>query len=449
MALKVFKFGGSLLSDVSSFKQIKKIVELHFTPSEKEGEKNNIIIVVSAFGKTTSKLLKAATTAELNGEISAMPIVNDIIQYHIGIVNSLIKCNIKNAECKAYIQEQHTLLVNYIKGISLIRELSPRVKDLVLSIGELLASYIFSKLVSEYIQKIISFDIMSVLITDDNYGAANPNLELTEINIKSTLIPLLRHCDVLVTQGFIGSTINGEVTTMGYESSNLTATILAGLTNADEFIIWTDVEGIRQYDPKLYSSFKPKLINKISYDFAEYLGCCGLKLIYPKMIELLRKFNIEVTYRSGLVPEGEYTIIGTENNSPECQILIHIDNLAAYNSNGINRFDANSFPAISHFLQEQNNVTLISPFEHLFISKDNLSAHLEKDLLETHSYKKYKICSLLLINFDYSDFADAVLSLDEDLRDQIINVFVNCQKKTIYLIYKENEEIDKKDLGHL
>ncbi len=444
MALKVFKFGGALLNDITGFEQIKKIIDLY----SEEDEKNNFIIVISAFGKTTSQLLKVAMDVEINGEVSAMPLVNNIIRYHLGIVDKLVKCESKKVECKSYINEQHSRLLNYIKGVSLTRELTPRTKDLILSIGELLASYIVAKYLSQFYKRTINFDITSVLITNNNYGAAVPEISITNSNIDNTLLPLSKHCNVIVTQGFIGSNISGEITTMGYESSNLTATIIAEATKADEFIIWTDVEGIRQYDPKLTTTTKPQLIEKINYDIAEYLGYSGLKLIYPDMVKLLRKYNMEVTYKSGFNPTGEYTIVGKEGNINEHTMLINTDNLVVYQkSNIVNRFNKRCFPPMVNFLQYQNNIILISPDEHLFVSNNNTTSYIEEDLLEANLHKKTNIHSLLFINCNDIDFAKIIADLEKNilLRNQIIHIFANYQRKTANILYQENQEELKKN----
>ena len=443
MALKVFKFGGSLLNDLIGFEQIKKIIDLY----SKSDKKNNFVIVVSAFGKTTSQLSKIAMSAEINGEIDAIQSLNNIIQYHIDIVDKLIQNKTKNTECKNYIYEQHSRLLNYIKGISLTRELSLRTKDLILSVGELLASYIVSQYLSQFYKKTINFDITSVLITDNNYGAATPEINTTNKNINKTLFPIFKHCDIIVTQGFIGANIIGEITTMGYESSNLTATIIAGATKADEFIIWTDVEGIRQYDPKLISKMQPILISKINYDTAEYFGYSGLKLIYPNMIKLLRQYNMEVTYRSGFNPTGEYTVIGKEGDINEHSIIINTDNLVAYQkSNIINRFDKNCFPPMANFLQYQNNIILISPDGHLFVSDNNIASYIEEDLLEANLHKRNNIHSLLFVNCDYKKFIKVIYDLEETLNVQIMYLFNNFQRKTINLLYIENQEEVEKNL---
>ena len=439
MATKVFKFGGSLLKDITGFEQIYKIIKLY---SACATDKDNLIIVVSAFGKTTSNLLKAVTTAETSSYEDAVSIANEVIKYHITIANTLIKDSEKNPECKIFIQEQQKKLINYIKGVSLTKELSPRTKDLILSIGELLASNIVSKYLAEYFNKVIHFDIIPVIITDENHGTATPNLVLTEKNINASLLPLFKHCKIIVTQGFIGSSANGEITTMGYESSNLTATILAGMTKADEFVIWTDVEGIRQYDPKLDPNSKPALINKIDYDFAEYLGCKGLKLIYPKMIKLLKQFNLDVVYKSGLNPTGEYTTISKETDiEHNLPIMINNDHLITYyNSNTVNKFNSDCLPPLTYFLYYENNTILISPDDHLFVTSNDVPIYIEEDLLKSLSYKRIKMRAILLIDFDYYNFTKIIQKIEAKSINQILNIHSNHQRRTINILYKETEE---------
>ncbi|MCL2039228.1 MAG: hypothetical protein FWG85_02230 [Bacteroidetes bacterium] len=443
MSLKVFKFGGALLNDITGFEQIKKIIDLY----SNSDEKNNFIVVISAFGKTTSQLLKMAMEAENNSEEVAISLLNNIIQYHIDIVDKLIYSETKNAECKNYINDQNFRLVNYVKGVSLTKELSLRTKDLILSIGELLASYIVTRYLSQFYKRTINFEITSVLITDDNYGAAYPEMNITNKNINETLLPIFKHCDIVITQGFIGANVSGEITTMGYESSNLTATIIAGAIKSDEFIIWTDVEGIRQYDPKLISKAKPKLISKINYDTAEYLGYSGLKLIYPDMIKLLREYNMEATYRSGFNPTGEYTIVGKEGNINENSMIINTDNLLIYHkSNIINRFNESCFPPMANLLQYQNNIIFISPDMHLFVSDNNIATYIEEDLLDANLSKIKNIHSLLLINYNYSDFSKVMYGLEETLRKQIIYLFDNVQRKTVNILYQVPQEDIKNNL---
>ena len=347
MAVKVYKFGGALLNKIEGFEQLKIIIANNIIPENNEtvSEKNTIIVVVSALQKTTSKLLEAAKTAELQGETNAMIFIDEIFDYHFTVANKIINEEKNRKKITSILEENKSQIAKIIRGISITKELTPRTKDLVLSFGEILASNIVTIFLSETLPKnnleITLFDIKNVLITDSNYGAAVPVLSATQQKIKDFLLPIIDANEIIsankiiITQGFIASNQAGEITTMGYESSNLTATILAGLTSANEFIIWSDTEGIRQSDPKLSTvnstvDTTPKLVEKISYDFAEFLANCGLKLIHPPMIKYLKMFDLEVVYKSGFAPAGDFSVIAKEGDNKKYRFLIHSDNLNLY-----------------------------------------------------------------------------------------------------------------------
>lgn len=231
MAIKVFKFGGALLNKSDGFAQLKEIINVNYDTT------NKLILIISAFEKTTTRLHNAAVTAEIANTSKALEMLTDIFNYHYNIVDNIIETETKRQEIRQYMQQQYEIVSYFIRGISLTKELTSRTKDLVLSAGEMLASNIVATYLSENFDKVEMFDITNMLITNDMFGAATPNLDKTKQNIKTVLMPALERCNIIVTQGFIAKSDNGEITTMGYESSNLSATILAGLTKAEEFVI--------------------------------------------------------------------------------------------------------------------------------------------------------------------------------------------------------------------
>ncbi|MDR0927004.1 MAG: hypothetical protein LBO69_04480 [Ignavibacteria bacterium] len=315
--MKVYKFGGAVLNKVSGFHQLKSILQQ---------ETSKVILVVSALEKTTAKLLQAAQQAEHNNEADAIAIIDSIIDYHLQICLQLFPNSKNYGHIVSLIANKKKNLLNIIKGIAITRELTPRTQDLVLSYGEVLAYNIVEVFLSEYLHSVIKCDITNILITDSNYGNAKPDINRTRANVRNTLIPLFQQYEIIVTQGFVASNNENEITTMGYESSNLTATILAGLMDAEEFVIWTDTEGIRLADPKLYDGKNNAVANRISYELAEYLADNGLKLIHPPMIRYLREFNINVKYKSAFAPDGEYSIIEANGDNIPYKFILNNDN---------------------------------------------------------------------------------------------------------------------------
>ena len=394
MAVKVYKFGGALLNKIEGFEQLKKIIcvgaslvdaqnteqqqgivptkpqlndrsgVLHMPCNKSEEHMQyatTIIVVVSALEKTTSKLANAAKTAELQDEEQAMIFINEIFDYHFTVAKKIISDEKNQQQIISILEENKSKITKIIRGISITKELTPRTRDLVLSFGEILASNITTVFLNENFSKndlnITLFDIKNVLKTDSNYGAAIPNISETKEKIQELFLPVISENQIVVTQGFIASNQANETTTMGYESSNLTATILAGLTNANEFIIWSDTEGIRQFDPKISTVKTPKLVEKIDYDFAEFLANCGLKLIHPPMIKYLKIFDLEVVYKSGFAPEGDFTVIGKNCNSSKKRFLIHSENLTLYYKNArTEHLELENLSSLTFIFSEESEV---------------------------------------------------------------------------------------------
>ena len=446
MAVKVYKFGGALLNKIEGFEQLKTIIANNI-----KSEKNTIIVVISALQKTTSRLLKAAKTAELQGETKAMIFIDEIFDYHFSVANQIINEEKNRKQIISILEENKSQIAKIIRGISITKELTPRTKDLVLSFGEILASNIATIFLSEtfLVDKqlnIILFDIKNVLETDSNYGAAVPNIPATQKKIEELLLPIIftktsnkNSNKIIVTQGFIASNQANETTTMGYESSNLTATILAGLTNADEFIIWSDTEGIRQSDPKLSTVHTPKLVEKISYDFAEFLAYCGLKLIHPPMIKYLKMFNLEVVYKSGFVPDGDFSLITKDGDDKKYRFLIHNDNLTLYyKSAKTSNFNPENFPHLDYFLRNHSNTIHISPAYNLYISSET-SLSIENDLL-ANGFEKIE--SVSSTTFIYSEDLEAIKLCADSYNStvQIYEIFINSKKKTAFILYKSDTE---------
>ena len=453
MAIKVYKFGGALLNKIEGFEQLKVIITNNInsshsdknsnnskTKSSKKSEKNTIIVVVSALQKTTSKLSQAAKTAASDSEAKAMIFIDEIFDYHLDVVNKIICEDEHRKQIIAILEENKSLIAKIIRGISITKELTPRTKDLVLSFGEILASNIVAIFLSEAAENsktfsdVALFNIRSVLITDSNYGAAVPNISATRAKIQELLLPGIKPNQVVVTQGFIASNKADEITTMGYESSNLTATILAGLTGADEFIIWSDTEGIRQADPKLFANKTPKLVERISYDFAEFLAYCGLKLIHPPTIKYLKLFDLEVIYKSGFVPDGEFSVIAKEGNGEKYRFLLYNENLTLYHRTTMNKFEINDFPQLAYFLHNPSSIVRISPGNHLHISSE-ASANIEKDLFACGFEKTDGISSATFI---YSAESEAIQLAAESCNseDKVYEIFINNTKQTAVILYK-------------
>ena len=297
--MQVLKFGGS---SVANAENINKVVEII------KNKKYNVktIVVVSALGGITDMLLKTATLAEANDETYKI-ILKEIEDKHLDAVKALIP-----------VQQQSTVLSMVKKicnetedicnGIFLLRELSARTKDRIVSYGELLSSQIIAAklnavgLVAEW------KDARKIIVTDSNYGIAAVDFIATDK--KASAFFGASASSLFIIPGFIALDKNNVTTTLGRGGSDYTAAILAAAVNASVLEIWTDVSGMMTADPRLVNNIKH--IPQISYQEAMELSHFGAKVIYPPTIQPVMKKGIPVWIKNTFAPEELGTVIKNE-----------------------------------------------------------------------------------------------------------------------------------------
>jgi aspartokinase/homoserine dehydrogenase 1 len=296
--LKIMKFGGAAIKNNTSLFKARKIL-MHFS-NEK------IICVISAFGKTTSILKKASQFAR-NKELNK---ANDEISNMHSFYKEIYKDD-KEIEDEIYILFDD--LRGLLKGISITGELTNKTLDKFLSFGEKIASKIFrSYLINNNINAILT-DSSELITTDSNFGNAKPDTESTYRLIKEKIPKKFENNNLIIIPGFTAADKNGSRTTMGMESSNLTAILLADALEIREITFWTDVEGIRSFDPKIINKTLP--VSYLSYQQAKIAAYSGLKLIYPDMIDFSRKRDVTIIYKSLENPNSDSTIISRQKGN--------------------------------------------------------------------------------------------------------------------------------------
>jgi aspartate kinase len=288
--MKVFKFGGASVKNATGIRNLAKIV------SQEEGE---LVIVISAFGKTTNALEKVLNTW-LNGEEIYMSYLDEVYKTHLLIIDKLFN---KDSEVKSRIEISFTRLKDYL--ISETKKSRDFEYDQIVSYGEL-----WSTIIVEGYLKISGLqtqwlDIRELLITDDRFSDANVLWGESTGRIKKALD--FNKTQFFVTQGFIGGTVNGKSTTLGREGSDYTAAILANILDAESVVVWKDVPGILNADPKWLKDTQK--LEEISYKEAVEMTFSGAKVIHPKTIKPLHNKNIPLFVRSFLDPGGTGTII--------------------------------------------------------------------------------------------------------------------------------------------
>ena len=290
--MKILKFGGSSLGSPEIIKSVKYIIE---------SQEPDTIVVVSAFQGVTDGLVDAANLAK-NKDDSYKDGLNVIRQKHTDIINSIIDKSLKDS-----VLNKATELIDQIAatlhGVYLIRDLTQKTLDQILSYGERLSAYI----ISEYLSNGYYIDARNLIKTDRNYGNAAVNFEETNQLIKKQLEHVNSY---VVVSGFIGSDPEKQTTTLGRGGSDYTAAIIAAAMDASMLEIWTDVDGFMNADPRMVD--KAYAIENLSYAEAMELSHFGAKVVYTPTIRPVYNKNIPVLIKNTFNPGAKGTIISKQ-----------------------------------------------------------------------------------------------------------------------------------------
>ncbi len=292
--MQVFKFGGASVKDAASIKNSSAIIQKY--------AKEPTVIVISAMGKITNqleKLVKAYFFAE--GDVNL--ILAEIKNFHLSIVDELFP----NKKSTIYAD-----LENVFVELLWALEEAPAFSydqhyDQIVCQGEILSTKIVSAYLNENGIQNTWLDARGIIQTDNSYREGIVDYELSESLVKSTLLPQLNNKAIVVTQGFIGGTSENYSTTLGREGSDYTAALLAYFVDARQVIIWKDVPGVLNADPKYFKNTKK--IDELSYHDAIELTYFGISVIHPKTIKPLQNKNIPLLVKSFLQPEEKGTVI--------------------------------------------------------------------------------------------------------------------------------------------
>lgn len=291
--MRIFKFGGASVKDAPSIKNMSNIVKQH-SPS------NDLLVVVSAMGKTTNALEvlydKAIAKQQYEQELAQLK------QYHFDMVNQLFE----NKQAGIF-----GVLVNLFARMEAMLEKVAAEHydegyDQIISFGEVASTHIVARYLEEVGVHTQWSDARKYIQTDDSWREGKVDWAWTEKQIKRELPQILSN-KVVVTQGFIGGTVDGKTTTLGREGSDYTAAIFAYCLEAESLTIWKDVPGVLNADPKRIA--QTELYDQISYNDAAEMTYYGATVIHPKTIKPLANRNIPLFVRSFLDPSKSGTRI--------------------------------------------------------------------------------------------------------------------------------------------
>jgi bifunctional aspartokinase / homoserine dehydrogenase 1 len=356
--MKVLKFGGTSVGSAANIKSVKNIVS---------GQSEDTIVVVSALGGITDKILNAAKMAAL-GTGFYHEELEIIKQRHAEVIEGLFD------NTTAVSQTVNALLFELeqiLTGVTLVNELTPKTLDRLLGFGERMSSIIVSEYFGVELKSSDAF-----IVTNGNFGKATVIFDETNDRIREAFSDF---SGVAVVPGFISRNKAGEYTTLGRGGSDYTAAIIAAALDAAVLEIWTDVDGFMTADPKVIR--KAYTIPVLSYTEAMELSNFGAKVIYPPTILPVYKKGIQVHIKNTLRPEAPGTIITrTSPNGKERPIkgISSISKIALITVQGIGMvgvagISMRLFTALAH---EKINVILISQAS----SENTISIAIEEHL---------------------------------------------------------------------
>jgi aspartate kinase len=306
MDIKVIKIGGAVLSRKAGVSGAIALLN---------GLRNrNAVVIVSALGKSTSLLKELAQAAQMANNTAIHQTFTNLKNIYSEFELSLFGAKMN------YVKDYLKLLEQIVDSVKLTRELSARVLDRVLAFGEIMTAELLRKWLAENDFNFEFIPATELIITTKDFGQAKPIDELITKQIQDRIQFDNSTPKIILTQGFIAASENGDTTTMGYESSNLTAALIAREVSAKYIEIWTLPEGIRSSDPLLFDN--TQLIKGLSYKQGIELADAGLKLLHKGMLEYAEAEGIELIYRSALDPTGlQTTINGSEYNRQAIIVL--------------------------------------------------------------------------------------------------------------------------------
>ena len=304
----VMKFGGTSVESAAAIERVAAIVRARF--------ERQPLVVVSAMGKTTNRLLAAADKAAAGNLADALRDAEDLRAFHRREAGSVIPRENHNA-MDTLLENHFEELESTLQRISDTASLPPALWDEVCSYGERLSSALLALAFPGFGIPAAHVDAREVLITDSRHSQALPLYSRTYARFREKVVPLLQG-RVAVMGGFIGATSEGVTTTLGRGGSDFSAAIAGAGIEADEIQIWTDVDGMLTCDPRVLPG--GHLVKRISFPEAAELAYFGAKVLHPSTVQPAIEKNIPVRILNSRRPDVGGTLIVADAVSSSCPV---------------------------------------------------------------------------------------------------------------------------------
>jgi aspartate kinase len=255
----------------------------------------------------TDRLLAVAELLERNEKRKARRQAEDIAARHLETLEELHLAEGKHERVEDELEMLRRDLLHETPALGPV-EVNDALRDRLASFGERYAARLFAAALGKIGVAAVPVASSDFVLTCDNFRDAKPHLEHTERRGREILMPLLEAGIVPVVTGFIGATGDGRITTLGRNSSDFSGALVAHVVDAEELVIWTDVDGVFTSNP--HESVEAKLLHELSYDEAHALAASGAKVLHPKVLPLAAQTEMTVWVRNTFKPQGRGTRIG-------------------------------------------------------------------------------------------------------------------------------------------
>lgn len=292
----VLKFGGTSVQSAEMIDKALDIAVGYLAAAP--------LLVASAMAKMTDALVAMTKAATLGDETRARELLTEQRIRHLAVAEEFLRGS-RLERGRERLERSFAELSSLIRGLSLLRECTPRSSDAILSFGELLSTTLIALRAEERGIECELLDARDFVRTDDHFTSASPNFEATNRLVRERVVPLAGK--LIVTQGFIGRTESGATSTLGRGGSDYSATIIGAALGAEGVQIWTDVNGIMTSDPRVVSG--ARTIERISYNEAAELAYFGAKVVHPSTIQPAVETGIPVLVKNTGDPNGPGTAI--------------------------------------------------------------------------------------------------------------------------------------------
>ncbi|NPV76282.1 MAG: aspartate kinase [Anaerolineae bacterium] len=303
----VMKFGGTSVGSPAAMKQVLEIIR------STHRDWPQLVVVTSALSGVTDLLLKSAMQAA-EGEIHpAEAAAAKIIQRHEALIDNFITDANLRQSVKREIHQLTNEFLNLCQSVRLQSDANRRSLDAIAGFGERFAIRILAGALNAMGMNATGVEATQLIVTDDNFSNAEPDMRATSLKTRQALDPLLRQEVIPVVTGFIAATPDQIPTTLGRGGSDYSAAILAAALKARETWIWTDVDGVMTADPRLVP--EARSILQLSYDEVAEMASLGAKVLHPKTIQPIIQAGGTLRVRNTFNPTYPGTLLVQNNSS--------------------------------------------------------------------------------------------------------------------------------------